>query len=344
MIDVINSRETEAVVDALKKYENLKIISRDRGGQYRKIGAPYIHIADRFHLILNLSEALIKDIKRNLPGKVNLGHDHQSGASIHMPDSKRDDSSEKLARILKIRELHKNGMPIKTIATDYDLTRNTVKSYIKMNCPSEEYQYDISRRIYSYIDLYDKQIRSLASSHRRVTDLTKALNQEIDKSVTYAIVRRYLIKHEIPLGLKGNSQSLTARINRSSIIKYVFGWRMKPEEKELINVHLEWIFEKYPLLSDYSRYYNELRSALCKHMTAKLIEFISTEYKYPAMKSYVAGLKSDYDAVINASKFNFSNGCAEGNVSKLKKIKKEMYGRAHVSLLRNKVIFQSLHG
>lgn len=258
-----------------------------------------------------------------------------------MPENLRGDSSEKLAFILKIRESHANGIPIKTLAEENDLSRNTVKSYIRMNNPSEECHYDISRRIFSYIDQYDKEIRKLASLHNRITDLTKALNQEIDKPITYAIVRRYLIKHKITIGELSNSQIKTSTIRRSLIIKHIFGWKMKMEDKDLIDNHLDWISQKYPILDDYRHYYSELRESLCNHKTAKLIDFISKEYQYPVMKSYVASLKTDYDAVINASKFNFSNGCAEGNISKLKKIKREMFGRAHVCLLKNKVIYQS---
>ncbi|WP_157752608.1 transposase [Schnuerera ultunensis] len=47
-------------------------------------------------------------------------------------------------------------------------------------------------------------------------------------------------------------------------------------------------------------------------------------------------------AVINAISCNISNGVAEGNVNKVKQIKKDMYGRASYELLRKKVIYQSL--
>ncbi|WP_243473966.1 transposase [Schnuerera ultunensis] len=37
-----------------------------------------------------------------------------------------------------------------------------------------------------------------------------------------------------------------------------------------------------------------------------------------------------------------SNGVTEGNVNKIKQIKRDMYGRASYELLRKKVIYQSL--
>ena len=54
--------------------------------------------------------------------------------------------------------------------------------------------------------------------------------------------------------------------------------------------------------------------------------------------TYLNGLGSDYDSVINVIKFDYNNGLAEGRVNKLKNIKRVMYGRNSFELLRHKVI------
>ena len=51
-----------------------------------------------------------------------------------------------------------------------------------------------------------------------------------------------------------------------------------------------------------------------------------------------AGLLKDYDAVRNGLTLPFSSGAVEGNVCKLKAIKRQMYGRANFDLLRRRVI------
>lgn len=58
------------------------------------------------------------------------------------------------------------------------------------------------------------------------------------------------------------------------------------------------------------------------------------------LKRFVTGLKTDYHAVINALTHPYSNGPTEGNVNRLKLIKRTMYGRASFQLLRNKVLYQ----
>ena len=71
--------------------------------------------------------------------------------------------------------------------------------------------------------------------------------------------------------------------------------------------------------------FNEwLRSA----MQSKLKEFVS----------FARGLSEDYEAVVNALHYQWSNGQLEGQVNRLKLIKRQMYGRAKFDLLRARVL------
>lgn len=54
--------------------------------------------------------------------------------------------------------------------------------------------------------------------------------------------------------------------------------------------------------------------------------------------SFTNGLERDYDAVMNAIQFPYSNGLAEGKINKLKVIKRIMYGRCKFETLRSKVL------
>ena len=55
-------------------------------------------------------------------------------------------------------------------------------------------------------------------------------------------------------------------------------------------------------------------------------------------KTFVAGLKQDIDAVMNAIAFNYSNGLVEGTINKIKSNKHIMYGRCRFDLLQNKCL------
>jgi transposase len=58
----------------------------------------------------------------------------------------------------------------------------------------------------------------------------------------------------------------------------------------------------------------------------------------PELHSFTTGIKRDYDAVKNGLTLQWSSGAVEGNVNRLKAIKRQMYGHAGFDLLRHRVI------
>lgn len=59
------------------------------------------------------------------------------------------------------------------------------------------------------------------------------------------------------------------------------------------------------------------------------------------VSSFAKGLLSDLDAVKNAFTLPWSNGQAEGQINKLKTIKRQMYGRASFDFLRKRLLLNS---
>ncbi len=58
----------------------------------------------------------------------------------------------------------------------------------------------------------------------------------------------------------------------------------------------------------------------------------------PELGSFVTGIERDYDAVHAALRLPWSQGITEGKVNKLKTLKRAMYGRAGVPLLRQRLL------
>ena len=56
------------------------------------------------------------------------------------------------------------------------------------------------------------------------------------------------------------------------------------------------------------------------------------------LKSFANGILRDYAAVYAACSRPESNGITEGHVNRLKFLKRQMFGRAHLDLLRVKVL------
>ena len=60
-----------------------------------------------------------------------------------------------------------------------------------------------------------------------------------------------------------------------------------------------------------------------------------------AFQPFVTGVQQDKDAVFAGLTLPWSNGPLEGNVNRLKLIKRSMYGRAEFDLLKLRVLHQS---
>jgi transposase len=58
----------------------------------------------------------------------------------------------------------------------------------------------------------------------------------------------------------------------------------------------------------------------------------------PGTSSFAKGLKQDLDAVTNGLTMPWSSGPVEGRVNHIKMIKRQMFGRAGLPLLRKRVL------
>jgi transposase len=57
-----------------------------------------------------------------------------------------------------------------------------------------------------------------------------------------------------------------------------------------------------------------------------------------ALKQFGAGLRRDWDAVVAGLTLEWSSGPVEGQINRLKMVKRQMYGRAGLSVLRARVL------
>ena len=65
---------------------------------------------------------------------------------------------------------------------------------------------------------------------------------------------------------------------------------------------------------------------------------LSTKSSVKALRTFAAGIRQDYEAVRSALELPWSNGQTEGQVTRLKFIERQMYGRANFDFLRQRVL------
>ena len=107
------------------------------------------------------------------------------------------------------------------------------------------------------------------------------------------------------------------------------------------------IFEKvalkYPEVKEIQDCINDFREIFDRKSISLLNEFIN-KYKKSNIRSisgFLGGLTKDKKAVENSVTSQYSNGFVEGNNNRLKLIKRQMYGRAKLPLLKAKIIMKN---
>lgn len=153
-IDLLQTRESADLKAWLAKYPGAEIVTRDRSGSYasaiNEVCPEAFQVADRFHLLVNLSEALdtyFKSINREIRRIIEDKTDeilslaeaaesssqsvvvNKSSVPTKMLISSEIRTDQRLTIFQKVKELRKDGTPLKNIARILGISRNTVKSY-----------------------------------------------------------------------------------------------------------------------------------------------------------------------------------------------------------------------
>ena len=344
IIDILNTRDPKKIQKELNSYPNLRAISRDRGYSYKTVSKECCHIADRFHLIMNLSEAITKEIKNTIPIYIDVTNIENAKISIakNLQENKKiytEKQKKKQQLILTLKEEYNNGKSIRKIAIEYKLNRSTISKYINSKDIEAISVYDTTNRYYSYLDTYRNEIDELYKKTKNISEVYKKL-KEAKVSLTYSTLRHYISKtNNNGLNKKNGTKNQDInKISRNQIIKYIFNWKYKEE----ILDYIDEIFNKYPKLKIYKTFYQRFKEYLTTLNTLCFLNLLSCRYDDSCINKFILSLKTDWEAVINAASYPLSNGVTEENVNKIKQIKRDMYGKASYELLRKKVIYQSL--
>jgi transposase len=143
-IDLLPDRESASLEKWLKTHTGVEIISRDRGGPYAegaRQGAPQAQqVADRWHLLANLSEAM-KGFFLNKPAQLtalvqkpveDLSEEEakqqapwQTGMRKHLEAKSLQLRQERVTRYKQIHALHTKKVEVATIARQVGVSRKS---------------------------------------------------------------------------------------------------------------------------------------------------------------------------------------------------------------------------
>jgi transposase len=375
VIDLLPDREAATLARWLAQHtgKRLEVVSRDRGGAFAegiRQGAPQARqVADRFHLLQNVGQALDRVLIREHRA---LRHVAKTLSETHSAtDSARMSAAEKLAaatalppltcierehaavevrrqeRYARVVALAKDGSSLREVARRAGVSRETVRAYLRAG-----------------------QYRACAP-HRR--------HHDCDAYATY-------LRQRWDAGER-NSAALLAEIQAqgftgaaSTLCQYVANWRTgsprpgqrrsgedrteaPPRQRHFSPRQVRWLLLRP--LEELDQEEQAFRAALCEESTtiaiaqrivadfgrlvrtrahAELDAWLedAAQSHIPELVGFVRGVRRDYDAVAAALTSVHSQGQVEGQVNRIKLLKRQTFGRAKFDLLRRRVLYHAV--
>ena len=365
-IEILSSRDGQALKNWLMKYNDVQIVTRDRASSYASAiieACPNaIQIADRFHLLMNLSDALdtyfksiSTQIRTLITAKTNeiLGlPDHEIVSDEKENGSKSVLATQKITNIKvdqrldtfnKVKGLQAKGVPIKRISTDLKMSRNTVRSYFVQESLAPK-----AHPKSTNIELFASHIVSrLNTNGYKVKDIIEEIRElGFNGSQTQAYHNINVIKGDNGINVPGFAQVLHSKIpyikplSSRKLAKYI-GYRLTEISDHYERYYLQTLLDNIAELRIVRKLVQIFKTMLFRGRgnIKRWIDFIiRSKRKLSGLKTFARGMLRDIEAVENGINMSWSNGAVEGHVNRIKSIKRQMYGRASFELLRKKVI------
>ena len=364
-IDLLPDREAATLAEWLKKHPEIEIISRDRAGCYAvgaKTGAPQaIQVADRFHLLKNLLDGferflsrqhqVIAEVfqkacpptKKRTKKQLTKTKLLPSAAKTLVIEQKAARTAAREKRFRTVKELHQGGVPILAIARRLKMSRNTVKKFLSVesalhrqpNCP----RFSPIHRFLPY--LQKRWTQEGERSSRKLWKEIKAQGYPGAEATLRHFLQKWREAEESEIKTQAViKSSAPGRAPSIRKIKWLlFGKQEKPLE-QWEQIFLQQLCRDLPEI--------EISQKLVKEFHQMMINRQSEGFKRWLAKArasgigelvwFANGVEQDRAPVEKAFESEWSQGQTEGQVNRLKFLKRQMYGRANFDLLRARVI------
>jgi transposase len=370
-IDLLPDREAETFKKWLLAHPGVQLISRDRGGAFAegaRQGAPQAQqIADRWHLLANLSEtmksfflnkqALLKSLVQKPSEDVSEEEaSHLSPWYAGTSLSKRQEEKsvqlhqERVERYHKIHDLAAKKVDPANIARQVGISRQSVYAYLKMKEPPARTR--IQRQSKALIEPYkDYLIHRWNEGCRNAQQVYREIREQGYTGSDQPLVRFFAQFRKKKDARKfkavdpSQEPAVQAPPKRPPTASQVAHWITFKEEQRLEwqQSYLTQLCEKDPQIAQTYELIQAFTTMLRERGGERLDEWLQRVEKQgiAELQSFAQGLKKDYEAVKAGLTLSWSNGQTEGQVHRLKLIKRQMYGRGSFTLLRKRVLHRA---
>lgn len=334
IIDLLPDLEPVTVEKWLADHPDIEIIARDRSGGYSKAAtagaSKAIQVADRWHLMAHASAAFLEAVRRSMR-KIRdaIGVAEIDPTLLTSAERRQFEGGKRReATNAAILALAKAGVSIKEIVRRTGHSRGTVRRVVRGG------QTDMFRTRESSLDPYKNKLEEEWQNGCHVgAELWRRLraagfNGSL-RVVTEWVTRKRRDEAAIPSGRPRKLPS--ARV----IAKMMTTERDHlSADDALLIVTIE---KAAPDLLTARDLIDQFHAMIRKGDADQLDDWIKAA-KTGLLESLANGIIADRKAVHAALNEPWSNGQTEGQITKLKLVKRQMYGRAKLNLLRARVM------
>lgn len=367
-IALLKDAKAETLAEWLKAHPGVKLVSRDRSKTYEsgiRIGAPEaIQVADRFHLLQNLAETLTQVFNTHsqalkaVDEAFSLASVTQTDGTrvVRVPRPSREEEAlraaeqsraRKLAVYQQVWDLHRSGYKAKAIACQLGMGVTSVFRYLRSSTFPETQQRRSQGQ--SLVSPYQKYIlqRWNEGCHEALV-----LFEEIQKQGykgSYDTVARYARRIRQAQGLKPRQRysiqvlPKVTQPKRLCLTPRRATWLIlrrqdsqQPDDEQLIALLIAQHPDLAAAIELAQGFAQIVRTLTPSQLEGWLIQADSSNL--PAFRRFAKRLREDYDAVKAGVTMSVSNGPVEGQINRLKMLKRQMYGRAKIDLLERRFL------
>jgi transposase len=361
-LDVLPDRSVETVAAWFKGHPSIEVISRDRSAEFAAAasqGAPQaIQVADRWHLGKNLAETLSTVLARCRADwiRASRANMHQEEPLRERPHersfyrSRREEQArlarkaERGQRYEQVLTLQLQGLRTSDIAMQVGMGERTVRDWLAHGSyPEPKHR----RRRPSLVDRYEREVlKRWEQGDHNGASLYRELRAQGYRGSQKALYR-YLARLRSPRQrlLTPNKKQLPAgplerlSTGRSTWLFLRKSVDLSKEEQEVllqIRQASPEIEATYQLVQTFLQM---LRERTGQHLETWL-KAAETSH-LPEFASFAAGVRQDQAAILAGLTLPWSSGQTEGQITRLKLLKRSMYGRAKFDLLRLRVLHRA---
>jgi transposase len=374
-IELLPDRSAETLAAWLKEYPSLRVISRDRSTEYERgieEGAPdAVEILDRWHLLKNLREAVERVLEHNhgvlstvrLPSSTDQDPYASHEYTPEPRAAKERKASEaarrkRLASYKKVKKLHEQGMNMLAICRSLGMSREAVRRYAHADSFPERRR---PPRKPSMLDPFEPYLRKRwQEGCRNASQLWREIKKQGYPGTPKRVLEWARQRREEPApSTPGRYQATMAKRCQKRTLRDPIGkadripspkrlvWLVLGDPEDLVDAERGALDEMlkaatdvaviYPLIQKFKKMTKNTSSgAQAERFDGWLGEALTSGVK--DFETFAMGLKREQSGVEAALSLPYSTGQTEGQINRLKLIKRQMYGRGSFQMLRQRVL------